>query len=75
MRQVSNSLFAVNFLAGLALIFALPQAAHAVSIMRISDPSFCVDSMETDPDSDDLEPILAAVDEGCMIQTQDTISI
>ena len=75
MRRVSNSLFAVNFFAGLALLFALPQAAHAVSTIRISDPSLCVDGMETDPESDELEPILAAVDEGCMIQTQDTISI
>ena len=75
MRRVSNPLFAVIFLAGLALLFALPQAAHAVSMIRISDSSLCVDSMETDPDSDDLQPILADVDEGCMIQTQDTISI
>lgn len=75
MRRVWNPLFAANFLAGLALLFALPQAAHAVSMIRISDPSLCVDSMETDPDSDDMEPILAAADEGCMIQIQDTISI
>ena len=75
MRRVSNPLFAANFFAGLALIFALPQAAHAVSMMRISDPSLCVDSMETDPDSDELEPVLSDVDGGCMIQTQDTISI
>jgi len=75
MRRMSNPLFAANLFAGLALLFALPQAAHAVSMIRIADPSLCVDGMETDPESDELEPILAAVDGGCMIQTQDTISI
>jgi len=72
MRRFSGE--AVNFVAGLALLFALPQAAHAIGMIRISDPSICVDGMETDPDDgDDMEPVLVTVDGGCMIQQQQDI--
>lgn len=64
--------FSARFLAGplfaawaLALFFALPQSAHAIGMIRISDPSVCVDSMQTDGDSDELEPILVAADGAC----------
>jgi hypothetical protein len=67
--QVAGSL-----VAGWALFFALPQAAHAIGMIRISDPSLCIDSMP-DPDSDELEPILVAADGGCTFQSQDIISI
>ena len=38
-----------------------------------SDPSLCLDSMETVPDDDDLVPTPASVDGGCSVST-DTIS-
>jgi len=67
--------FSANAVAAWILLFALPQMAHAVGMIRVSDPSLCVDGMETDPDSGDDDAILAAVDGGCMIQMQDVISI
>ena len=75
MKRFACRLFALPILAAWALVFALPQMAHAVGTIRVSDPSVCVDGMETDPGSDDLEPILTALDGGCMVQTQGTISI
>jgi len=75
MNRFRCELFAAHLFAAWALIFALPQAAHAVGMIRVSDPSLCVDGMETDPDSDELEPILAATDAGCMAQPQEIISI
>ena len=38
-----------------------------------SDPSLCLDSMETVPDDDDLVPTPASIDGGCSVST-DTIS-
>jgi hypothetical protein len=67
--RVVGSLFAAW-----ALFFALPQAAHAIGLIRIADPSLCIDSMP-DPDSDELEPILVAADGACTFQSQDIISI
>jgi hypothetical protein len=34
-------------------------------MIRVSDPSICIDGMETVPDSDEMEPILAVADSGC----------
>ena len=62
MKRVSAQVFAVIFSMGLG--FALPQTAHATGMIRVSDPSICIDGMETVPISDDLEPILAVAD-GC----------
>jgi len=61
MKRVSAQVFAIVFSIGLGL----GPAAHAGSMIRVSDPSICIDGMETVPDSDDNEPILAAVDGGC----------
>ena len=38
-----------------------------------TDPSLCLDSMETVPDDDDLVPTPASVDGGCSV-SMDTIS-
>jgi len=75
MNQFRRPVFAATLFAAWGLIFALPQAAHAVGMIRISDPSLCLDGMETVPDNDDLVPVPIATDEGCMIQPQDIISI
>lgn len=66
MKQVSR-LFAGSLIAAwaVALFFALPQSAHAIGMIRISDPSVCIDSMQTEGDSDELEPILIANDGAC----------
>ena len=67
--------------------FGLVLPAHATSVavaqaMAISstdataatsDPSPCLDSMETVPDDDDLVPTPASVDGGCSVSA-DTIS-
>lgn len=49
-------------------------AQGAPAMIRISDPSICIDGMETVPVSDELEPILAASDSGCTAP-QEPISI
>ncbi|HWU54192.1 MAG TPA: hypothetical protein VN175_01740 [Rhizomicrobium sp.] len=72
MKRVSAQLSAVIFSIGLG--FGLPPAAQAESAIHVSDPSLCIDGMETVPDSDDLEPILAAADGSCAAP-QGTISI
>ena len=61
MKQISFRLALV-----VASLLALP-GAHAAPLIRVSDPSICIDGMVTDPDSDELVPILAAVDSGCTI--------
>lgn len=61
MKQVSAQVFAILFFIGLGCA----PAAHAGSMIRVSDPSICIDGMETVPDSDDNEPILAVADGGC----------
>jgi len=67
--RIAGSLFAAG-----ALFFALPHAAHAIGLIRISDPSLCIDSMP-DPDSDELEPILVTADGACTFQSPEIISI
>jgi hypothetical protein len=58
-----------------ALVFALPQTARGAAVIRVSDPSLCLDSMETVPVADDLVPILIAMDAGCQAPQQTVISI
>jgi len=75
MTRFRSRISIAHLFAAWALMFALPQAAHAVGKIRISNPSLCLDGMMTDPDSDDLVPTLAATDAGCMAQPLDIISI
>lgn len=78
MKRFSGQLSAVLFLVGLG--FALPPAAQGTPVQdtpvtsHVSDPSICIDGMETVPDSDDLEPTPAAADVGCT-QAQGPVSI
>jgi hypothetical protein len=74
MMRFSARLLAVFLSIGLAQGFGPPRAVQAGSMIRVSDPSICIDGMETAPLSDDLEPILAAADVGCPAQ-QDIVSI
>ena len=64
-----------HLFAAWALLFAMPQAAQAVGMIRVADPSLCIDGMETDHGSDDEEIIDIASDGVCMIEQQDIISI
>ena len=75
MTRFRSHLVASCLVAGWGFLFALPQAAHAVGMMRISDPSVCIDGMETDPGDDDGDTILVSLDGACMIQQVDLISI
>ncbi len=61
MKQLSGHLLAALMLLG------LPLAAHGASVIRIADPSLCIDGMETDPDDDEGEPVLAAADGACTL--------
>jgi hypothetical protein len=65
MMRFSARLLAVFLSIGLAQGFASPRVSPAGSMIRVSDPSICIDGMETAPISDDQEPILAAADVGC----------
>jgi len=65
MKHVTYRAFAGLLFASLALVSTQPQTAVAQDTVRAADPSICIDGMETAPDSDDLEPILAAADAGC----------
>jgi hypothetical protein len=59
----------------MALAIVMPATAQDTPArIRISDPSICIDGMETVPDTDALEPILAAADGGCAAP-QEPISI
>jgi hypothetical protein len=72
MKQVSNRL--VSFCAAIVVI-AGSSAAMADTYIKLpvldqsSDDkgSFCLDSMETVPFSDELEPTLISVDGGCSV--------
>jgi len=59
----------------MALVFVLPQPARSAAMIHVSDPSLCLDSMETVPVADDLMPILIAMDGGCQVPQQTVISI
>jgi hypothetical protein len=75
MTRFRCQFLAAQLFAAWALLFAMPQAAQAVGMIRVADPSLCVDDMETDHGSDDEEIIAIATDGGCMIPQQDIISI
>jgi hypothetical protein len=75
MTQIRREFFAAYLVAAWALIFALPQAAHAAGMFQVSEIYRCLDGMVTDPYSDELEPTLAATEAGCTIKTADIISI
>lgn len=64
MKQISSFLL-MGWM--VALVFALPQTARGAALIRISDPSLCLDSMETVPVNDDLQPIPIALDGACEI--------
>lgn len=72
MMRFPFSLFTVPLF--MVMIFAPPQAAQGGTVVDVTDPTVCIDGMETVPDQDDLEPILAAMDGSCMAQ-QTPISI
>jgi hypothetical protein len=71
MKQISSFLL-MGWM--VALVSALPQTARGAAMIRVSDPSLCLDSMETVPVADDLVPILIAMDAGCQVP-QTVISI
>jgi hypothetical protein len=59
----------------LGLVLSLPHGARAADLPLASDPSLCLDGMETQPFSDsDYEATPVAVDGGCMV-SQDPILI
>jgi hypothetical protein len=58
-----------------AFVFVSSQPAHSAAVIQVSDPSPCLDSMETVPVADDLMPILIAMDGGCQLPQQTVISI
>jgi hypothetical protein len=72
-------------LAACGLAAVLPVQVASVAVAEVgttsntdemaanSDPSLCLDSMETVPDDDDLVPTPASVDGGCSV-SMDTIS-
>ncbi|HYS45259.1 MAG TPA: hypothetical protein VEM35_02400 [Rhizomicrobium sp.] len=78
MKQISSHLLLGCVMAlGLALSPTAQGAAVPVeqgTTVPASDPSLCLDSMETVPINDDLEPIPIAVDGGCQVP-QAVISI
>jgi hypothetical protein len=59
------------------MVFCITGAAAHPRLIRVSDAtgSFCLDSMETVPDDDDLVPTEVAVDGGCMFAPAAVISI
>jgi hypothetical protein len=75
MTRFRSSAVASLMFAAWGFLFALPQAAHAIGRIHVSDPSVCIDEMETDPGDDDGDTILVAADGACMIQQLDIISI
>jgi len=75
MNRIGREFFAASLFAAWALIFVLPQTAHAAGMFRVSEIYRCLDGMVTDPYSDELDPILAASDAGCTIQRDEIISI
>jgi hypothetical protein len=57
------------------MVFFITAAAAHPHLLRVSDASLCLDSMETVPDDDDLVPTEVAVDGGCMLAPEAVISI
>ncbi len=59
--------------AGAQMADAVSSNTDETAPAAASDPSLCLDSMETVPDDDDLVPTPTSVDGGCSVST-DTIS-
>ena len=57
-----------------AIMLSLPHLRFATYLFKVSDPSLCLDGMETEPFEDDLMPTEISVDGGCML-SQTPISI
>jgi hypothetical protein len=61
---------ALNWLSAawvLAIMLSLPHMTFAAGLFKVSEPSLCLDGMETVPFEDDLMPIEISVDGGCML--------
>ena len=56
-----------------AVAVASPLRAHGAKLQRTSDRPACVDGIETEPFTDEAQPILVAAD-GCTVE-QTVISI
>ena len=57
------------------MVFFVTGAVAHPRLLRISDASACLDSMETVPDDDDLDPTEVAVDGGCMLAPEAVIAV
>jgi hypothetical protein len=58
------------------MVFFVTGAAAHPRLLRVSDASLCLDSMETGPDDDDaLDPTEVAVDGGCMLAPEAVIAV
>ena len=58
------------------MVFFVTGAAAHPRLLRMSDASACLDSMETVPDDDDdLDSTEVAVDGGCMLAPQAVIAV
>ena len=64
-----------HLFASMVLVFGMAQAAQSAPVIKISDPSLCIDSMPMDGDSDELEPMLVAADGACTFQSLEIIAI
>ncbi len=67
MKQFFFGLLACGLAAALPARGATDADMTGTAPAAASDPSLCLDSMETVPDDDDLVPTPAAVDGGCSI--------
>jgi len=55
------------------MVFFVTGAVAHPRLLRVSDA--CLDSMETVPDDDDLDPTEVAVDGGCMLAPEPVIAV
>jgi hypothetical protein len=55
------------------MVFFITGAAAHPRLLRVSDA--CLDSMETVPDDDILDPTEVAVDGGCMLAPEAVIAV
>lgn len=62
-------LFRISAAWVLGVMLSVPHMAHAEDTDMSSDtnPSLCLDGMETVPIEDDLQPTEISVDGGCMV--------
>jgi hypothetical protein len=64
---MGRAVYRVSFAWILGLMLSAPHQAYAADVYKISDPSLCLDGMETVPFQDDLMPTEISVDGGCML--------